>query len=147
MKAFHQGKIGAEDPEFQAILVSCSITKSQKKWGKSKLLGMHESWLSNRSFWENIFNKNLLSWTLLSARRRDAQRSLSTTQSRRSRKAWFARGRLKVLVRSDLTWCTVTKRGPRSIQAIPGRSELRTLGKVRAVCLNCCSFWGKVSPF
>lgn len=48
-----------------------------------------------------IFNKNLLSWTLLLARMWDAQFSLST--NRRSHNALFARCRLEIPVRHNLT--------------------------------------------
>lgn len=53
-----------------------------------------------------IFNKNLLSWTLLLARMWDAEFSLSTKQNRTSHKALFARCRLEADIRHNLTQST-----------------------------------------
>lgn len=78
------------------------------KGGESKSLGMRKSWLSLRKFLGKhiIFNKNLLSWTLLLARMWDAEFSLRTKQNRRSQKALFARCRLEVPARHTLTQST-----------------------------------------
>lgn len=74
---------------------------------KSKLLGMQELAFTKKFLGKYIiFNKNLLSWTLLLARMWDAEFSLSMKQNRRSHKALFARCRLEVAIRHNLTQST-----------------------------------------
>lgn len=118
--------------------IFCSITKSWNKGRKNKLLGMQKSWLSLRSFWENIlFLIKTFSLGHFSIPRMwDAEFSLSTKQNRRSHKALFARCRLEVPVRHNLTQSVH--------RALPTRDHIATIpADQKGTHLTKCGEYGE----